>query len=311
MAAPLWGSAEGLLVKLGAGLGQNGAMPDQLSQCAALHTVIESSAGPLAALIASPEASSNAPVLLLVPGYTGSKEDFAPLMDPLVQAGFVAIAIDQPGQHESWGPDDEAAYLPAALGPVIGSVINQLALDHPVILLGHSFGGLSARAAVIDGAPISGLVLLCSGPAAFISGSRFEALTKAEPVLRESGRQALYDGRQRAAGLDPADPDPLAQFFRRRFLASNKSGLLGMSHALRTEPDLTEALATALERRGAPAAVIAGESDDAWPLVDQQAMAQALGTELLLVGGGAHSPAVEAPENLLAILLPLMKKWLA
>ena len=57
--------------------------------------------------------------------------------------------------------------------------------------------------------------------------------------------------------------------------------------------------------------MIAGESDDAWPLVDQQAMAQALGTELLLVGGGAHSPAVEAPENLLAILLLLMKKWLA
>lgn len=284
-------------------------MPDQLTESVALHTWIESTAGPLAALIASPEANPTAPVLLLVPGYTGSKEDFAPLLDPLVRSGFVAIAIDQPGQHESRGPDDEAAYLPAALGPVIGSVVSDLARDRPVILLGHSFGGLTARAAVIGGAPVSGLVLLCSGPAAFASGNRFDALRKGQPILREHGRRALYDAGQRAAGLDPESPDPLAQFFRRRFLASNTSGLLGMGHALLTEPDLTPDLSKALKHRGAPVAVIAGESDDAWPLEDQRAMAQKLGTELVLVPGGAHSPAVEAPENLLAVLLPLMRRW--
>lgn len=286
-------------------------MPDQLTETTALHTTVESSAGELAALVAAPEAEPNAPVILLVPGYTGSKEDFAPLLDPLVEAGFMAIAIDQPGQHESPGPDDEAAYQPAALGPVIHSIISPLALDHQVILLGHSFGGLSARAAVLRGAPVSGLVLLCSGPAAFTSGNRFDALTAGQPVLREHGKRALYDRSQHAAGADPDDPAPLARFYRRRFLASNESGLLGMGKALLTEPDLTDDLARALELRGAPAAVIAGESDDAWPLAQQRAMAGRLGTELLLVPDGAHSPAVEAPANLLTILVPLMRSWLA
>lgn len=285
-------------------------MPDQLTASSALHTIVESSAGPLAALVASPEASAKAPVVLLVPGYTGSKEDFAPLLDPLTQAGFVAMAIDQPGQNESRGPDDETAYLPAALGPVVGSVVTELALDHPVVLLGHSFGGLSARAAVIGGAPVSGLVLLCSGPAAFVSGNRFDALTKGQPVLREHGKLALYEAGVRAAGQDPDDPDRLAQFFRRRFLASNESALLGMGQALLTESDRSPELADALARRGVRAAVIAGESDDAWPLEQQRTMAQTLGTELVLIPGAAHSPAVESPENLLAVLVPLIRSWL-
>jgi pimeloyl-ACP methyl ester carboxylesterase len=286
-------------------------MPDQLTMSTALHTSVQSSAGPLAGLIASPEASANAPVILLVPGYTGSKEDFVPLLDPLVQAGFVAVAIDQPGQYESRGPDDEAAYLPAALGPVIGSVVTEFALDHPVVLLGHSFGGLSARAAVIGGAPVSGLVLLCSGPAAFVSGNRFDALTKGQPLLREHGKLALYEASARAAGQDPDDAAPLAQFFRRRFLASSEPGLLSMGRALLTEPDLTPELAVAMARRGIPAAVIAGEADDAWPLEEQRTMARALGTDLVLIPGAAHSPAVESPENLLAVLVPLIRSWLA
>ena len=287
-------------------------MADPLTPNSARHGSIDSAAGPLAALIAAPERdAASAPVVLLVPGYTGSKEDFGPVLDPLVDLGYAAIAIDQPGQYESAGPDDERAYGPAALGSVLTSVVTELALDRQVILLGHSFGGLVCRAAVLAGAPISGLILLCSGPAAFASGNRFDALTNGAPVLRKHGAQALYDAGQRAAGLDPEDPDPLARFYRRRFLASSPAALLGMGEALLTEPDRTTELAQALTLGSIPVAVIAGEADDAWPLASQRDMAGVLGTELVLVPGGAHSPAIEAPENLLAILSPLLKTWTA
>ncbi|MET3803479.1 pimeloyl-ACP methyl ester carboxylesterase [Nakamurella sp. UYEF19] len=283
-------------------------MADQLTPTHAVHSRLESSIGPLAALVGSPADDPRA-VVLLVPGYTGSKEDFAPIIDPLVAEGFVTIAIDQPGQFESPGPDDETAYTPRALGLVIASVVAGFALDHPVLLLGHSFGGLVSREAVLAGADVSGLVLLCSGPAAFVSGNRFDALTAGAPVLREQGPQSLYDNGQRAAGADPDDPHPLARFYRRRFLESSRAGLLGMGGALLTEPDRTAELASALAGRGTPVAVVAGEADDAWPLPAQCAMAQTLGSELLLIPGGAHSPAVEAPQALLDVLLPLFSSW--
>src|SRR3954469_19375886 len=56
--------------------------------------------GPIAAL-ATEFASAT---VLLVPGYTGSKEDFAPLLDGIAAAGLRAIAVDLPGQFESAGP---------------------------------------------------------------------------------------------------------------------------------------------------------------------------------------------------------------
>ena len=41
------------------------------------------------------------------------------------------------------GPDDEAAYQPAALGVVIAELVGKLAAEGgPVVLLGHSYGGL-------------------------------------------------------------------------------------------------------------------------------------------------------------------------
>ena len=285
-------------------------MADQLTATSALHTTIASSAGQLAALIASPDDHATyAPVVLLVPGYTGSKEDFAPILDPLAALGYVAMAIDQPGQFESSGPDEEDAYRPAALGEVLGSVVAQLALDHPVVLLGHSFGGLVSRSAVLAGAPVVGLVLLCSGPAAFTDGNRFEALTRGGPVLREQNSAAFYDGQQRLAGLDPDDPHPLAQFHRRRFLASNRAALLGMGTALLTEPDRTAELAVALKQASIPVAVVAGEADDAWPLPVQRRMATTLATPLVLVPGAAHSPAIEAPDALMAVVAPLLDQW--
>ena len=191
----------------------------------------------------------------------------------------------------------------------MNSLIHRLGESGPVVVLGHSFGGLVARSAVLAGAPATGLVLLCSGPAAFWAGNRFNALTIGRPILRTLGVQALYDGGQRALGLDPLRPDPLARFMRRRFLASSAAGLLGMGHALLNEPDRVDELKQVLVGAGIPVAVLAGAGDDAWPLPVQAEMARRLGTELVLVPGGAHSPAVESPAAMLGILLPLLKAW--
>ena len=98
---------------------------------------------------------------LLVPGYTGSKEDFAPIIDPIADAGFEVLALDLPGQQDSPGPDDEALYRPGPLGSVLAELIGKIAADgRRVLLLGHSYGGLVVRAAVFAGAPIAGLTLI-------------------------------------------------------------------------------------------------------------------------------------------------------
>ena len=40
---------------------------------------------------------------LLIPGFTGSKEDFLPVLQPLASAGRRVVAIDMRGQYQSPG----------------------------------------------------------------------------------------------------------------------------------------------------------------------------------------------------------------
>ena len=121
--------------------------------------------GPLAALDTGPGARGT---VLLVAGYTGSKEDFAPLLMPLADAGLRAVAIDQRGQFESPGPEDPERYTVAELAADVAAVGRTLRAESagPVHLLGHSFGGLVTRAAVLtEPALFDSLTLLGAGPA--------------------------------------------------------------------------------------------------------------------------------------------------
>jgi pimeloyl-ACP methyl ester carboxylesterase len=259
-------------------------------------------AGSVAALRAGDPAAR--PVLLL-PGYTGSKEDFAPLLRPLSDAGLFVTAVDLPGQYESAGPDDPRAYSPDALAASVLEVAAELGPD--VHLLGHSFGGLVARAAVIARpSQFASLVLLCSGPAA-LAGLRRRRIEQLEPVLAEGGVGAVFAVMQNALLTEPGyvEPPPeLADFFERRFLAGPAVGLQGMGDALRTEPDRVAELAAT----GVRTLVACGEQDDAWPPDLQADMARRLGCPFRTIAHAAHSPAVE---NAPATVDLLRSFWLA
>lgn len=269
--------------------------------------------GPVAAL-RGPRPDDAVATALLVPGYTGSKEDFAPLLDGIAEAAILPVAVDLPGQFASPGPADESAYSPVELGKVVAGLVAEFAADGPVVLLGHSYGGLVARGAVLAGAPIAGLTLLCSGPAALPPGRRYRAMDAGEIVLRARGVEAAYAVRERLTARlgtgRPPIPDGLAEFYRRRFVATTAACLLGMADGLRREPDLVPELAAALREPGVPSLVVAGEHDDAWSVPSQQDMARRLGAEFVVVPGAAHSPNTENPTVLLKELLSRWRGWL-
>jgi pimeloyl-ACP methyl ester carboxylesterase len=244
--------------------------------------------------------SSDAPPVLLLPGYTGSKEDFGPILDPIADAGFFVTAIDLPGQYESPGLPSAAEYTCDRLADCVRSVARRLGTR--TRLLGHSFGGLVARAAVIaEPSRFTSLVLLCSGPAS-LGGSRRASMDELEPVLAAAGLRGVYAAMQAAALGEPAfvaPPADVAQFLERRFLGGSPEMLQGMGDALRTEPDRVEELAAT----GVPVLVAHGVDDDAWPPDGQRDMAARLGAGYLVIADAAHSPAVENPAATASVLV--------
>jgi pimeloyl-ACP methyl ester carboxylesterase len=253
--------------------------------------VLETEGGPIAALRGG---EPGGPPVLLLPGYTGSKEDFAPLFAPLAQAGLAVVAIDLPGQFESPGPSDPAAYTPDELARTVHAVAGQL--GGQVHLLGHSFGGLVARAAVIATPErYRSLVLMCSGPAS-IGGERADIIERLTPTLAASGLAGVYEAtlalsRAQAGYVEP--PPPLAAFLERRFVTGVPAMLQGMGRALRSEPDRVAELAAVAP----PTLVLFGADDDAWAPDVQRDMAARLDAPVVVVPDAAHSPAVENPSD--------------
>jgi pimeloyl-ACP methyl ester carboxylesterase len=277
-------------------------MTGQLSPGAARRTSVRAGRHRLAVLEAGP---ASGPVVLLIPGYTGSKEDFAPLLDPLAEQGWHALALDLPGQYESPPLPEPRNYASDQLAAPIGALAEQF--GGPVHLVGHSFGGLVARAAVIA-APdrYASLVLLSSGPAA-IDGLRRVRIDQLEPVLARTGLPGVYAAMQAAAAAEPgfaAPPPELAEFLERRFLRGSPIMLQGMADALRTERDRVAELAAT----GIATLVVHGADDDAWPPHVQREMAERLGARYAVIPDAAHSAAVENPATLLDVLLSFWER---
>ena len=261
-------------------------------------------AGDLAALVGEPPAGTRiaAPVLL-VPGYTGSKEDFLPVLGPLARAGHCSVAIDLPGQHQSVGPDDPTAYSIDALAKQVTEVLAELAESSPpgAHLVGHSFGGLVTRAAIIAGVRPLTHVLVGSGPGA-IGGRRAEIVPLMLQVAESEGISALADMVASMEASDPrmaGVPADVRAFLHQRWLSASTTGLRVMGDQLLSAPDEVDDLAAT----GVRTLVIHGEADDAWPPAVQAEMARRLGADHEVVRGSVHSPACEQPEAFVAALL--------
>ena len=273
---------------------------------------IETSRGKFAALEALPLSGIHErQPALLVPGYTGSKEDFLLILQALASAGRQVVAIDMRGQFETPGADDAAAYQLAALAADVAMVADWLSEGHDgspgadegrgVHLLGHSLGGLVTKEVLLArAARISSLTLMSSGPGA-LTGPRAQVLQQlmAEldgiaPAGLGAEIERIWQTRLEPEALAGSVPTAIIDFLRTRMLSSSPTGLRAMAEALLTCPDRTRALA---QLGTAPVMVLYGENDDAWEPAAQEDMAARLRAQRVCIPAAAHSPAVEAPET--------------
>lgn len=268
---------------------------------------LETSRGSFAVLDAAPapDAPATHGTVLLVPGFTGSKEDFLDLLTPLSAAGFRAVAIDGRGQHESGGPRDEAAYAQRELAADVSAQGAALAArgDGPLHVLGHSLGGLVVRASLLaDGpGPWASLTLMSSGPADVAPDQQVRTQLLLDHLPTMDMETAWWAMRAMDADREgvPATPAWLDDFLHRRWVNTVPEQLLATARQLMTEPDRVGELAAV----PLPKLVLSGEVDYAWPVPLLDAMAERLGARRVVIKGAEHSPNAERPAETAAALI--------
>lgn len=234
--------------------------------------------------------------VLLIPGWTGSKEDFTPLLPLLASIGFDATSYDQRGQFETPGTEHDDYSLAGFSSDA--AAIADACSPLPTHLLGHSFGGLVAQAAALEHtASWRTLSLLDSGPGA-LGESAERPLGMFLKVLGKVPLIDIHHYRENGVERPPA----ISAFLERRFTSNTVASLKAMTQHLLAAPDRIGGV----RELHLPCWVGRGADDDAWPHDIQADMARRLGVEIHVVPESAHSPAVENPHGLADAWFPFL-----
>jgi len=243
--------------------------------------------------------------VVMVPGVTGSKEDFVLMLPLLADAGYYALSFDMAGQYESHaaGPqnlkppaeryehqlfvDDLAAVLGAAPGP-----------SH---VLGYSFAGTIAQLTYADHPHYFASLTLLSTPPT--PGQVYLSMRKHGWVSRVGtagiGARILVTGIKNNYGKVP--PGRL-KFIRDRLELTRLDSVRDIIRLMKRTPDLRPELAHAR----IPKLVAVGEHD-LWPLETHARFAESIGARLAVYGTG-HSPCETTPHQLVRDMLDLFER---
>lgn len=247
------------------------------------------------------------PRVVLVPGVTGSKEDFSLMLPLLADAGYFVQSYDQAGQYES------ADAGPRHLRPAkthydydlfvddLIAVLESAGTAGPCHVLGYSFAGTVAQLAMVRRPELFATLTLLSCPPEPGQGFR--------GVKRIGWISGLTTGAVGAAlmmwgirrNFVPVPPGRL-KFVRDRLAVTNRGSVRDIIGMMKRAPDLRERI----EAIDVPKLIAVGEHD-LWPLHLHRDFASRIGAQLAVYRSG-HSPCETSPHQLSRDLLELYSR---
>lgn len=229
--------------------------------------------------------------VVLIHGFTGSKEDFSEVAPLLSNSGFRVLTFDNRGQNESSHTKRQDGYSLPSLGRDVVEISRHFQLQKPH-LLGHSFGGLIAQQSVkLLPQSWSSLTLMCSGP-----GGREGWLDEPQfKNLNNETKAEIWETVLKGERIG----NPKFDLLKRRWLASDANSTMTYRDHLLRQPSLV----TEIAKLNIPVHVIYGENDDAWPIDDQNNMALELRAKLTVLPDCGHCPNEENPALLAKALV--------
>lgn len=242
---------------------------------------------------------------VLVPGATGSKEDFLLLFPLLADAGYRVESFDLAGQFESHAAGPENRHPPHTRYDYRLFIDDLFAIleagPTPVHVLGYSFAGLVAQLALAERPQLFASLTLLSTPPG--TGQVFRG-------VRWIGGLSGLLSPHRVAGLliwgitnnlNRMPPRRIA-FVRERFALTRRSSVDDITAAAMHTPDVRAAVRAV----SIPKLVAVGRHD-LWPTSQHADYARSIAADLSVYDTG-HAPCETAPHQLARDMLALVSR---
>jgi pimeloyl-ACP methyl ester carboxylesterase len=226
------------------------------------------------------------PTIVLVHGAFAESSSWDAVIDRLLDAEHPVIAAANPLRG--------LAADAAAVSDVVRTI------DGPVVLVGHSYGGMVISNVAADAGELVGLVYVCGfapepDDSAFTLSERFPGSTLGDtlrPVPRSDGTTDLYITTERFHDQFCAD------------VPAEQAARMAATQRPVTQEALTEASSERPLWREVPSWFLIGEEDRNIPAELQRFMAERAGARRTVeVPGASHAIAVSQPEETARLIL--------
>ncbi len=239
------------------------------------------------------------PRVVLMPGASGSKEDFVLMLPVLAAAGYFVQSFDIAGQYQS-GRAGPPRGRPYDYDLFVDDLIAFLEDGAPAHVLGYSFAGTIAELVLVRRPDlVRSLTLLATPPE---PGNGFRGVRVLGPyTFLASGRigAALMTWGIRT-NKNHVPPRRL-EFVRMRFDHTSRRSLEDIIRLMKRAPDVRDAVAAS----PVPKLVAVG-SHDLWPTELHARFAERIGARLVVYRTG-HSPCETAPHQLARDMIALFE----
>jgi len=249
------------------------------------------------------EAGAGERALVLVHGFTGSRDDFREQLPPLAALGRT-LALDQRGHGGSTNSGKHELYTVANLVDDLAAAFDALGLER-ADLLGHSLGGAVAlRFALAHPDRLASLVLMDTSAQPI--RMRFSESTRASiaSFAREHGMGALAKRTREMVVANPAAVPPSArraqermgeEVFWQRILRKHEAMDPVAWDALSAEMGRLESSLDRLGEIRCPTTILVGAEDTPFLAPSDEMEKRIAGARRVTIPDAAHSPQLENP----------------
>jgi pimeloyl-ACP methyl ester carboxylesterase len=247
--------------------------------------------------------------LVLSCGFCTTHENWRGQVAPLAAAGARVVLWDLRGHGRSDVPSEPSAYSVDQVVDDLGRVLDWAAPGEPVVLGGHSFGGLaSLHFAARFPERVRGLVLLATGPGFKKpeAAQRWaEQVERTASILEERGLEEFLAGR---GGDTCVGTRRDLEVARRAADAIAQQDVRGLALFGRHASGLAPSVIDELAGIACPALILAGEHDKAFGRAAEVMAAKLPNAEHVILEGAGHVANIEDAERFNAEVVRFLER---